>query len=102
VNFDWRDGSLAHVVLSGSPAPLQIRQFHGEVAIDGGQISFRPSKMQTPKGIYVVSGTASLDRHLGLRLMRGKSEGFEITGTVEEPKVAPAILPTTQATAMKP
>jgi uncharacterized protein involved in outer membrane biogenesis len=102
VNFDWRDGRLAHVALSGLSGPLQIRQFRGEVAIEGGQISFRPSKMETPGGIYVVSGTASLDRKLGLRLMRGKSEGFEITGTVEEPKVAPATLPTTQAAAMKP
>ncbi len=102
MTFDWRDGSLAHIALNGSKAPLQIRQFHGEIAIAEGQISFRPSKMETPGGIYVVSGTASLDRQLGLRLMRGKTDGFDITGTVEEPKVAPARLPTTQAAAMKP
>jgi hypothetical protein len=100
--FDWRDGSLAHVALNGGPAPLQIRQFHGELAVASGQLTFQPSKMDTPGGIYVVSGTASFDRQLGLRLMRGKTEGFDISGTVESPLVAPAALPTTQATAMKP
>jgi hypothetical protein len=34
--------------------------------------------------------------------MRGKTEGFDITGTVENPQVAPAALPTTQAAAKKP
>jgi AsmA-like C-terminal region len=102
LQFDWRDGSLAHVALNGSTAPLQIRQFHGELAVAAGQLTFKPSKMETPGGIYVVSGTASLDRQLGLRLMRGNTEGFDITGTVENPLVAPAALPSTQLTAMKP
>jgi hypothetical protein len=100
--FDWRDGSLAHVALNGSPAPLQVRQFHGELAVASGQLTFKPSKMETPGGIYVVSGTASFDRQLGLKLMRGKTEGFDITGTVENPQVAPAALPATQAAAIKP
>jgi hypothetical protein len=102
VTFDWRDGSLAHLALADSPAPLQIRHFRGELDLGGGQITFKPSRMETPAGIYVVSGTASLDRQLGLRLMRGKTEGFDITGTIEKPQVAPAVLPTTQAAAIKP
>jgi len=102
LRFDWRDGNLAHVALNGLPAPLQIRQFHGELAVASGQLTFKPSKMETPGGIYVVSGTASFDRQLGLRLMRSKTEGFDITGTVENPQVAPAALPTTQAAAIKP
>ena len=100
--FDWRDGNLAHVALNGSTTPLQLRQFRGELAVASGQLTFKPSKMETPGGIYVVSGTASFDRELGLRLMRGKTEGYEITGTVEDPQVAPVALTTTQTAAIKP
>ena len=102
LRFDWRDGSLAHVALNGTPAPLKVRQFHGELAVAAGQLTFKPSKLETPGGIYVVSGTASFDRQLGLKLLRGKTEGFDITGTVESPQVAPAALPATQAAAIKP
>jgi hypothetical protein len=102
VTFDWREGSLAHVALNGSPAPLQIRQFRGELAVADGQLTFKPSRMETPGGIYVVSGTAALDRQLGLRLTRGKTEAFDITGTVENPRVVPAALPMAQAAAIKP
>jgi hypothetical protein len=99
---DWRNGSLAHVALNGSPAPLQVRQFHGELTVAAGQLTFKPSKLETPGGIYVVSGTASLDRQLGLKLMRGKTEGFDITGTLESPQVAPAAPPVRQTAAIKP
>ncbi len=100
--FDWRDGNLAHVVLTGAPAPVKVRQFQGEVALADGEITFKPSKMDTAAGIYVVSGTASLDRELGLRLMRGKTEAYDVTGTVEKPRVKRTSLPTTQAAAIKP
>ena len=100
--FDWRNGSLAHVALNGSPAPLQVRQFNGELAVVAGQLMFKPSKLETPGGIYVVSGTASLDRQLGLKLMRGKTEGFDITGTLESPQITPTAPPVRQTAAIKP
>jgi hypothetical protein len=102
MNFDWRDGSLAHIALTDTPEPLQFHQFQGELTLADGQFTFGPSKLDTPAGIYVVSGTASLDRELGLRLMRGKTEAYDVTGTVEKPRVTPAVLPTTQAAAIKP
>jgi uncharacterized protein involved in outer membrane biogenesis len=102
LNFDWRDGSLAHIALTGASAPLQVRQFRGEITLTNGQFTFGASRLETPDGIYVVSGTASLDRELGLRLMRGKAEAYDVTGTVEKPRVTPAVLPTTQAAAIKP
>lgn len=102
VSFDWRDGTLSHLELSGLPAPLRLRRFQGELTLANGSLVFKPSKMETPAGIYVVSGTASFDRQLGLRLVRGETDGFEITGTVDKPRVTPLVLPTTQTAAMKP
>jgi hypothetical protein len=87
VNFDWRDGSLAHLALDGGEEPLRIRQFLGTLSLSAGQLTFAPSKMETPGGIYVVSGTASLDRELGLRLVRDKGLAYEITGTIEKPLI---------------
>jgi hypothetical protein len=102
VSFDWRDGSLAHIALTDTSAPLHFRQFRGELTLADGQFTFGASTLETPGGIYVVSGTASLDRELDIRLMRGKSEAYDVTGTVEKPRVTAVVLPTTQAAAIKP
>lgn len=102
ISFDWHDGSLPHLALIGAPAPLKIRRFHGELELAGDQLTFKASRMETPGGIYMVSGTASLDRQLGLRLMRGKTDAYDVSGSVEKPRVTPAALPATQAAAMKP
>ena len=102
VKFDWHDGSLAHLALNDAPAPLKFRQFQGELALADNQFTFKPSKMETPGGIYVVSGTAALDRQLGLRLMRGKTKAYDVSGTLEKPRVTSAEVPPTQRAAIKP
>jgi hypothetical protein len=100
--FEWRGGNLTHVELAGLPKPLKVQRFQGEVTLLDGKLTFKPSKMETVGGIYVVSGTASFDRQLALRLMRGKTEGFDITGTVENPRVQPTVVETKQTAAIKP
>ncbi len=102
VIFDWRDGNLTHVELTGSPRPLMVRRFQGEVTLLDNKLTFKPSKMETPDGIYLVSGTASFDRKLALRLMRGTTDGFEVTGTLESPHVTPTGIETKQTAAIKP
>jgi hypothetical protein len=42
-----------------------------------------------------------LDRQLELRLTRGRSQGFDVGGTLEKPQVKTARLPHTEA-ALKP
>jgi len=51
--------------------------------------------MQTPNGIYDVSGTATLDRTLEFTLQRGGVPAYTVTGTLEKPQVTAA--PTRQA-----
>ena len=102
VIFDWRDGNLTHVELTGLQKPLKVQRFKGEVTLVKGELTFKPSKMETANGIYLVSGTASFDRRLALRLMRGKSDGFEISGTLESPRVTPTVTETKQTAAIKP
>ncbi len=95
--FDWRDGSFARVSLNGDTSALRIRRFQGTVSLRDGVLKFSPSKMETPAGIYIVSGTASLDRQLALVLARGKTPAFEINGTLSKPRIAPSAAPPTQA-----
>ena len=92
INYTWRNGTMA-LALDGGAGPLRIRDFRGTATLHNGQLSFAASKMETAGGIYTLSGTASLDRQLGLTLTRGNVPAYEITGTLEKPLVKAAVLP---------
>jgi hypothetical protein len=55
---------------------------------DGG-IDINEGKLDSPGGAYQVSGTVSFDRELAIKLVHAGSPGYNITGTLEEPLVAP-------------
>jgi hypothetical protein len=59
------------------------------------------TKLETTDGVYHVSGTASLGQKLDVKLVRGASRGFNITGTLSSPRVVPVSSTETQA-ALKP
>jgi hypothetical protein len=96
--FDWRDGALHHIDLDATGKPLQFRSFAGGIDLKDGVFSIRESKLQAPKGIYIVNGTASLGRKLEFTLARDGAPGFSISGTLDRPKVSSARVPETQAT----
>ncbi len=100
LQFDWRDGALAHLALSGQP-PLRIRHFAGHMELRNGVLEIGASRMDTPAGIYKVSGTASLERKLGLKLLGDGSQEYVITGPLQKPQVALARAPATEAS-LKP
>src|SRR6185436_14202903 len=56
-----------------------------------------PGKLQTPGGIYQVSGTASLSRVLDIKLAREGARGFNVTGTLNQPHATLSATPETQA-----
>jgi hypothetical protein len=98
INFDWRGGSLRHVVLAsangknGSGTSLAFRHWAGALELKAGVWTVAPSKMDVNSGIYQVSGTASLGKELQFTLTNG-SRAFSVTGTLDKPKVAPVNLP---------
>ena len=96
-----RDGSLPHLMLAGDSNPLRVNRFVGRLLLHDGKFEVNQGKLQTPGGIYQLSGTASLGRVLDFRLARDGARGFNITGTVEQPRVAISTTPETQA-ALKP
>ena len=90
-DFDWRDGAMPHVALEADGKPLHFKSFTGALQMRNGMFSLSESKLQTTSGIYQVTGTASLDRRLEVKLSRdGTHPGYTVTGTLEHPTVAAA------------
>jgi AsmA-like C-terminal region len=101
LQVDARDGSLPHLMLAGESAPLRMGRLVGRLSLHDGKIEIEGGKLQTPVNIYQLSGTASLDRTLDVKLAREGSRGFNITGTLTQPHVVINTSPETQA-ALKP
>lgn len=101
LKFDVREGSLPHVALTGTTAPLLLHRFAGRLLLHDGKFAFQEGSLESPGGIYLISGTASLGRKLDLKLLRDSAHGFNITGTLAEPRVTASSTAETQA-ALKP
>jgi len=78
-----------------------VNRFVGHLLFSDGKFEIQEGKLETPDSIYQVSGTASLDRILDVKLARDGAPAFSITGVLAEPHVAVALPPETQA-ALKP
>lgn len=95
------DGSLPHLTLAGESAPLRVNELAGRLLLRGGKFEIEQGKLQTPLNIYQLSGTASMSRALNIKLARDNSRAFNITGTLNQPRVAASTAADTQA-ALKP
>jgi len=101
LKVDARDGQLLHVALGEVTGPLQMHRLAVHLSLHDGKFEIQEGRLETPAGIYQVSGTASLTRILNLKLTQAGAAGFDITGTLMEPHVSPILTPETQA-ALKP
>jgi uncharacterized protein involved in outer membrane biogenesis len=101
LTLDARDGLLRHVALGEGTGPLQMHRLTTRLFLHDGAFEIQEGKLETPAGVYQVSGTASLTRILNLKLTREGAAGFNITGTLTEPHVSSILTPETRA-ALKP
>jgi hypothetical protein len=90
LQFSIRNGSLPHIEIPGSPAPLPIHRFTGELRLKKGAWELPDGKLESRDGIYQVSGTASPNKACAFLLTRGDDQSWEMTGTLAEPSIAPA------------
>jgi len=90
-----RGGSLRHIALDAHGSPLRVLSLDARLSLAKSTLRIDQSRMQTPNGIYDVSGTATLDRTLEFTLQRGGVPAYTVTGTLEKPQVTAA--PTRQA-----
>jgi hypothetical protein len=101
LQFEVKDGSLAHISLAGDEEPLKISHALGQARLHGGELSLQGVVLNSQTGKFQLSGTASLDRKLDLKLApTSGSAGYTITGTIAAPQVSP--LPRTEQARLKP
>ena len=101
LRVEAHDGSLPHIALAEGNEPLHIHRLVGNFVLRDGRFEIQQGKLETAGGIYQLSGTASLTRTLDLKLVRDGAPGFNITGPLTEPRVAPVKAQETRA-ALKP
>jgi hypothetical protein len=93
LEFDIRNGSLAHISLAEDEGPLKNVTLSGQARLRDGKIEMKDARLDSSSGKFLLSGTASLQRELNLKLSRllpgAATPGYTITGTLGEPRVAP-------------
>ena len=92
LQVDVADGSLPHVLLGDSAKTLKIRKFTAQAQLHAGTIEVSEGELDSPEGTYEVSGTATLNREIDLKMARvpagSGASSYTITGTLAEPHVA--------------
>ena len=97
LQFEIRDGVLPHIVLASGDSPLRVRRFSGRLSLRNGLFEIQDGKLETPGGLYLVSGTASPGKKIDIQLARGHARGFNVTGSLSTPRVVPASVPETRS-----
>jgi AsmA family len=89
LHFVMRNGSLQHVEIPGSPAPLPVHRFAGDLHLKKGTWELSACKLESRDGIYQVSGTASPGGGFDFILTRGDEQSWTLTGTLAKPHIVP-------------
>lgn len=97
LQIEARDGLLPHLALGEGTRPLQMRHLAAHLFLHDGKFEIQEGRLETAAGVYDLSGTASLGRVLNVNLTRDGAPGFNITGTVTEPRVSQTAAAETRA-----
>ena len=89
LQFVMRKGSLPHIEIPGSPVPLPVHRFTGELHLKKGVWELSGGRLESRDGIYRVSGTDSPGSGLDFVLARGDEQSWTLTGTLAKPHLAP-------------
>ena len=93
MHVEIRDGLFPHVLIGDGTEPLQARHINGQARLHNGEIEITDTELVSPEGSYQLTGTASLNREVDLKLTRIPNSpaniGYSIGGTLEAPRVAP-------------
>lgn len=100
LDFAWKDGSLHHLTLSparsaarAGSAALRIDTFRGRASLRDSVLTISDAQMETPSGIYTVSGTATRTRELDLTFTLNRAQQYSVGGTLAAPRVQAVVLP---------
>jgi hypothetical protein len=90
LQFVVHNGSLPHIEIPGSPAPLPVHRFTGELHLKKSAWELSAGKLESRDGLYQVSGTISESNDCDFVLQRGDEQSWELTGPLSDPSIAPA------------
>jgi hypothetical protein len=90
LQFVMRNGSLPRIVIPGSPVPLPVHLFTGDLHLKKGIWELSAGKLESRDGFYQVNGTDSPGSGLAFVLTRGDEQSWKLTGTLAKPRVEPA------------
>ena len=63
--FDLRDGTLPHISLGENDEPLKINRLSGQALLHDGRLETKDALLESTRGKFKLSGTASLNRGAG-------------------------------------
>ncbi len=89
LQFVMRNGSLPHIEIPGSSAPLPVHRFAGELHLKKGAWEFSAGRLESHDGVYQVRGSASPSKGFDFVLTRGDEKSWSLTGTLAKPHVTP-------------
>ncbi len=87
LQFVMRNGSLPHLEIPGSPTPLPVHRFFGNLRLKQGVWELSAGRLESRDGIYQLRGTASPASGFDFVLTRGDERSWAIAGTLAKPRV---------------
>jgi uncharacterized protein involved in outer membrane biogenesis len=91
LQFVMKDGALPHFALGEDAEPFEVTRFAGQARLHGREIEMKDAKLDSTNGTFEVSGTATLQGELDLKLAGAGGattpQGYAISGTLAEPRV---------------
>jgi AsmA protein len=100
-NFAVREGSFPHIALTSQSGVLHATNFSGKIAFQKSQFSLPDAKLESPNGVYRVSGTVSLTGGMNLKMTGDGISGFALSGNLLKTRVSSIPTAADQA-ALKP
>ena len=100
-DFVVRDGSFPRISLTSNSSVLRTSHFSGKILLREGEFSFPDAKLESPNGVYKVSGTVSLTGGLNLKMTGESVPGFALSGTLLKTRVSAIPITAAQAS-LKP
>ncbi len=89
LELDAHDGAITHFDLTAPSVPMKFRRLQVKVSLGNSLLALSEGKLQSPRGIYSLSGVVSLRRKLDLQMRRDDAAagGIAATGMLEAPHV---------------
>jgi len=90
--FEARDGSLTHVSLTEDEGVLRLTRLRGEAHLHAGKLELKDAALDSGRSKYLLSGTAQFSKEISFKLSTPSNHaaGYDITGTLAEPRVQPS------------